>query len=64
MSAHEVNGGEVESILALDAVVAQERLGSGFEFFEFRSSLISTVDVFVDDGFILIDFGPVLFEPK
>lgn len=63
VTAHEVDGGEVEAVLALYAVVAEEGFGGGFEFFELGPPLIRPVNILRHHTLILINLHPILFQP-
>ena len=59
-----MNWWEIETILALYTIVAQEWFGCGFEFFKLGTGLLRSMNIFVDNIFVLIDFWSVIFESK
>lgn len=62
VAAHEVDGGEGETVLAVGAVVGQEGLGCCFEFFELAAALVGFLDVLSDDLLVLLDVEMVFFQ--
>ena len=62
--AHEVYGGEGEAVLALRAVVGQERLGCGFDLLELASALLSLSHILLHNLFISLYVELILLQPK
>lgn len=64
MTTHEMNWWEIQPILALHTIITQEWLCSSFEFSKLSSWLISSVDIFCHNSFILVNLSSILFESK
>ena len=62
MAAHEVHGREGKAILALNAIIGKEGLGSCFEFPEIVPAFLGEFDIFLDDFFVVFDLSPIFFE--
>lgn len=62
VAAHEVDGREGETVLAVGAVVGQEGFGCCFEFFELAAALVCFLDVLSDDLLVLLDVEMVFFQ--
>lgn len=60
--AHKIDGGECESVLAVRAIIGQERLGGCLQLFELVAAFLALADVFADYFSIFFDVLVVLLE--
>jgi hypothetical protein len=64
VTAHEVDRGEGQSVLAVRAVVRQERLRSRLQLLELQPALLTLLYVFAHDLLVPLDVHAVLFQSE